>query len=130
MLARLCCGAVVVLGCADASAACPPAGTSPASLETLKHSEWKVDDDARRQRLALELLDCLGAPDPTLRDELAFGALARWSRERTATASPENTDPMKGDSCQRSIPAVQRSSRPAFASTLNSRNIRSRIISR
>ena len=67
MLARLCCGTVVVLGCADASAACPPAGTGPASLEALEHSEWKIDDDARRQRLALELLDGLGAPDPRLK---------------------------------------------------------------
>jgi hypothetical protein len=40
MLARLCCGAAVVLGCADANAACPPAGAGPASLEALKQSKW------------------------------------------------------------------------------------------
>jgi hypothetical protein len=60
----------------------PARGHEPGFARGLKHSEWKVDDDARRQRLALELLDCLGAPDPTLRDELAFDAIARWSRQR------------------------------------------------
>ena len=74
--------AALALGCALAPAACPPAGADRATLESLKKLEWKLDDDRRRQSLALELLDCLGAPDPVLRDELAFDALAHWSRQR------------------------------------------------
>ena len=63
-------------------AACPPAGTSTDTLVVLKRADWVVGDDAARQVLALALLDCLGHPDPVLRDDLAFGALAHWMRAR------------------------------------------------
>ncbi len=52
------------------------------ALVALKRVDWKLDDDARRQSLAIGLLDCLGSPDPVVRDELAFDAIARWSRRR------------------------------------------------
>ena len=75
--------AVLLLGFAGATAAaCPPAGMSKASLETLKAADWNVADEARRQALALELLDCLGAPDPALRDDLAFEAISHWARAK------------------------------------------------
>ncbi|HEX4235197.1 MAG TPA: DUF2785 domain-containing protein [Caldimonas sp.] len=48
----------------------------------LRRADWKLDDDDRRQALAVELLDCLGAADPALRDDLAFTALSRWARQR------------------------------------------------
>lgn len=53
-----------------------------AALDALQHADWKLDDDGRRQTLAIELLDCLGAADPALRDDLAFAALSRWARQR------------------------------------------------
>ncbi len=77
---RLAVAALLMCSAAMASAACPPAGVTKASLEALKAADWNVADDARRQALALELLDCLGAPDPALRDDLAFEALSHWAR--------------------------------------------------
>jgi hypothetical protein len=59
---------------------CPPAGMSREQLVELKSHDFAVADDARRQALALELLDCLGNPDPQLRDGIAFEALAAWMR--------------------------------------------------
>jgi hypothetical protein len=68
-------------------AACPPAGIDRDELVALKRSEWKVADDSRRQVLAIGLLDCLASPDPVLRDELAFEALARWARSQQLTVA-------------------------------------------
>ncbi len=84
---RLGVGALLLGGALAASAACPPAGLDQAGLEALKKAEWAVPDDARRQALALELLDCLASPDPRLRDELAFDALSRWMRRRLLETS-------------------------------------------
>jgi hypothetical protein len=39
-----------------------------------------VPDAAERQRLAEGLVDCLADPDPTLRDGIAYEALAHWMR--------------------------------------------------
>ncbi len=63
-----------------AGAACPPAGTTRAHLLELRTAKWEVADDARRQALALGMLDCLGNPDPLLRDEIAFDSLSAWMR--------------------------------------------------
>lgn len=63
-----------------AGAACPPAGTSRAQLLELRPAKWEVADNARRQALALGMLDCLGDPDPILRDEIAFDSLSAWMR--------------------------------------------------
>ena len=81
-LRRMAAAAMLMAAAGVAAAACPPAGTSKASLEALKGTGSKVDDDARRQSLAIELLDCLGAPDPVLRDDLAFEAIAHWIRAK------------------------------------------------
>lgn len=69
-----------ILFSAAAAAACPPAGVSHAELVELQAAKGVVADDARRQALALGLLDCLGNPDPFLRDEVAFGMLESWMR--------------------------------------------------
>src|SRR5688572_30481660 len=76
--------AVVVLGLASASAwaECPPEGRSRESLEALKALQWTMPDAAERQALAVGLVDCLGDPDPTLRDGLAYEGLAHWMREK------------------------------------------------
>ncbi len=75
-------GALLLCGALSAGAACPPAGLDKPALEALKKAQWSVVDDARRQGLALELLDCLASPDPELRDGLAFEALSRWMRSK------------------------------------------------
>ena len=71
---------------AAAQGACPPAGTTKASLQALQADEWRVADDSRRQALALGLLDCLAAPDPELRDDLAFEAISHWIRGKQVAA--------------------------------------------
>ncbi|MEO5882115.1 MAG: DUF2785 domain-containing protein [Caldimonas sp.] len=65
-----------------ASAACPPGGLDRPAFEALRENGWRVDDAARRQALALEIIDCLAEADPRLRDELGFDALSRWMRAR------------------------------------------------
>ena len=58
---------------------CPPEGTDASSLALLKETQFAVDD-ATRQTLALALLDCLGSPDPKLRDGTAYEAFTVWLR--------------------------------------------------
>lgn len=82
---RLSAASVLLCFAGFVSAACPPAGMTRASLEALKATDWTIADDARRQALALELLDCLGAPDPALRDDLAFEAISHWARAKQLT---------------------------------------------
>lgn len=72
--------AVVLAGCAPAMAACPPAGQDRASLEALKSAGFAVADASAKQALAMDLVDCLGDPDPALRDGIAFEALQHWMR--------------------------------------------------
>ena len=70
----------VLLGTARAADTCPPGGWTRDDLQALKSSEFKLDDAARRGQLALGLLDCLGSPDPALRDGIAFEAWSAWLR--------------------------------------------------
>lgn len=71
---------------ADAQTQCQPAGYSRAELDALKAADWAVASDRARNRLALALAACLGDPDPTLRDGIAFEALAHWMRARQLTS--------------------------------------------
>lgn len=71
---------VVLLSGAAAAQTCPPTEAPRERLRALAAAQWKLDDDALRSRLALGLLDCLAAPDPELRDELALSALTAWMR--------------------------------------------------
>lgn len=84
-------GALLLGSALSAAAACPPAGMDKPALEALKKTKWSVADDARRQALALELLDCLASPDPELRDELAFAALAHWLRTKAIAPATLHT---------------------------------------
>lgn len=70
----------LMLGSARAADSCPPSGWTREQLQALKSSEFKLDDAARRGPLALGLLDCLGSPDPALRDGIAFEAWSSWLR--------------------------------------------------
>ncbi len=60
--------------------ACPPAGYDKPALQALKSNKLQMQDVAQRDALALALLDCLGAPDPELRDGIAYEFLAHWMR--------------------------------------------------
>src|SRR5678815_2684793 len=70
---------------------CPPAGMSREQLLELKSHEFKLSDTARRQALALDLVACLGSPDPTLRDGVAFEALAAWMRDKQLSPATVGT---------------------------------------
>ena len=77
--------ALLFAACASAQAqtpSCPPAGYTRTQLEALKAAEWALPDDAERNRLARALTACVGSPDPTLRDGIAFEGLQHWLRAR------------------------------------------------
>lgn len=71
---------VLLAGPMPALAACPPPGHDRAALEALKAAGFRLDDATARQALALDLVDCLGAPDPMLRDGIAYEGLTTWLR--------------------------------------------------
>jgi len=60
---------------AGAQAACPPPGFTRAQLGELRATKWTLPEAARRQALAIGMLDCLADPDPALRDDSAFEAI-------------------------------------------------------
>jgi len=61
---------------------CPPAGYTRAQLDALKAAEWALPDDAARNSLARAMTACVGSPDPTVRDGIAFEGLQHWMRAR------------------------------------------------
>ena len=67
-------------GISVAQAQCPPTGYDLAALQRLKAAEFELADAASREALATDLVDCLGDPDPALRDGIAYEALAQWMR--------------------------------------------------
>ena len=71
---------MMLLAGAPAMAACPPAGQDRADLQALKSNGFAVADAAGKQALAIGLVDCLGDPDPALRDGIAYEALQHWMR--------------------------------------------------
>jgi hypothetical protein len=71
---------VLWLSSSCAFAACPPAGQDRASLQALKAAKFAMPDAAARNALAEGLLDCLGDPDPALRDGVAYEAFSAWTR--------------------------------------------------
>lgn len=83
----LACVLPMLLLALPASATCPPAGYDAAALQVLKAGEFAIADAETRKTLALALLDCLGEPDPALRDGLAYEALSTWMRKKQL-ASP------------------------------------------
>lgn len=83
----LACVLPMLLLALPASATCPPAGYDAAALQVLKAREFALADAEARDTLALALLDCLGEPDPAVRDGVAYEALSTWMRKRQL-ASP------------------------------------------
>ena len=76
---RLLLASCLALAPAATIAGCPPDGQSVESLQRLKASGFETPD-AGRAALAMALVDCLGNPDPALRDGVAYEALAHWMR--------------------------------------------------
>ena len=65
---------------AQAAAGCPPSPHTRASLDALKQDGFRLEDPTQRAGLALDLLGCLDAADPVLRDGIAFEAWSTWLR--------------------------------------------------
>jgi len=57
-----------------------------AMLSELKAANSPLRVDARRQVMALRIVDCLKDADPILRDELGFETLSAWMRANQLTA--------------------------------------------
>ncbi|MGH8029463.1 MAG: DUF2785 domain-containing protein [Arenimonas sp.] len=74
---------VLLVATTPVRATCPPEGWNAGQLQALRESGFKVEDAARRDELALGLLDCLGDADPVVRDGTAFEGLSRWMREKS-----------------------------------------------
>jgi hypothetical protein len=79
--------AIAVLGAAGlagvscrAASAATAAACPAAALQEAKAGKWHIEDNGRRQALALQAISCLASPDPVERDELAFEALQAWMR--------------------------------------------------
>lgn len=61
-------------------AMCPPEGQSRDELVAWRDKGFSLPKDAEPDldTRALGIIDCLGSPDPVLREEIAFHALATW----------------------------------------------------
>jgi hypothetical protein len=75
----------------DPATSCVEGGPTRAELDRLKAGGYEVADASRRQRLALDLVECLGAPDPALRDGLAYEGLAKWMRADALSVDTRTT---------------------------------------
>jgi hypothetical protein len=73
-------------GGGPAPAAGCASGPDRAALVTWSEGGFPVADDAERRRRALALVDCLGDPDPAIRDGVAFAALSSWLRAEALDA--------------------------------------------
>jgi hypothetical protein len=63
-----------------AMAGCPPQDMGRNELQAMKTLRFQVPEAADRNTIALALVDCLGDPDPLLRDGIAYEGLAHWMR--------------------------------------------------
>jgi len=81
---QLAIGAALLVLVAETSAAqsrpCPPVGWTLAQLDALKTTKFAIADAPKRQALALGLTACLGNPDPSIRDGIAFEGLSALMR--------------------------------------------------
>lgn len=72
-----------------AAAACPPPDTGIEALRQMKAAGWQPSDPTVIPSLAFDLLDCLSDPNPELRDDLAYDALATWMRKNLLDVDAE-----------------------------------------
>ena len=76
-----------------ALADCAPEGWTADELAALREGGFKLDDAPRRDALALALADCLGEPDPVVRDLTAFEGLSAWMRAKAL--APETLEALR-----------------------------------
>jgi hypothetical protein len=67
---------------ARAQGDCPPPGYDRAQLDALKTANWEIADAHERRAVAQALAACVAAPDPSLRDGIAFEGLQHMLRAR------------------------------------------------
>lgn len=84
----LICNTLLWAGLAHAQT-CPPAPMDTAALRALKSAQWKLEDAARREALAIALIPCLSNPNPELRDGVAFEALSNWLRAQQLSVATQ-----------------------------------------
>lgn len=72
--------ALLCAGFAAPAFACSPLSMDRADLEALKAGGFRIDEKKDRERFARELVDCLGDPDPAVRDGLAYEGLVTLLR--------------------------------------------------
>lgn len=65
---------------------CPSERLPSAQLQQLRINGFAVADNDERNRLAIAMLDCIGNPDPLVRDATVFTGLSKWLRGRELTA--------------------------------------------
>lgn len=70
---------LLFLAMATVKADCPPEGYSRQDLAELRQAGFEVVAP-QRNTLAVALLDCLGDPDPAIRDGVVYEGLATWLR--------------------------------------------------
>lgn len=71
---------------AAAPESCIPAGKSRADLDALKAAGFEIADETERQAFARTITACLGSPDPSLRDGIAYEALTHMLRGKQLSA--------------------------------------------
>ena len=79
--------ALLTMSCLIQGQACPPQGYDQEALLQLAERDFDVAVDSERNELALALLDCVGHPDPAIRDGVVYSAYANWLR--AGLLSPE-----------------------------------------
>ena len=53
---------------------------SPSTLKALKEDKFEIQDAEERNNTAIELLSCVGHPDPDVRDGIVYEAFSHWLR--------------------------------------------------
>lgn len=81
--------ALAAASSAQAQTPCPPAGYDRVRLEQLRAADWELARASERRRFALAVAACLASPDPFLRDQVAFEALAHMLRARQLDAATQ-----------------------------------------
>ncbi len=81
--------ALCVVARAEISGPCTGPAFALAELRGLAAGQWQVPDVERRQRLGEALVGCLGDPDPTTRDALAFEGLSTLFRQKQLTQATQ-----------------------------------------
>ena len=81
---------LLLLSAWPALASCPPEGYSKSTLTELRESGFAIEA-RERNALAVNLLDCLADPDPTIRDGVVYEGLATWLRNGQLDASTIST---------------------------------------